>query len=49
MHRSPSSTAGGSRRYRGSALLSSSVQRMARVLLAVLFLWMLTGWAMGWW
>ncbi|MBP6019463.1 MAG: hypothetical protein KA735_08220 [Burkholderiaceae bacterium] len=37
------------RPYCGSALLDSSVARMARVLLAVLLLWALTGWAMGWW
>ncbi|WP_158238544.1 hypothetical protein [Pollutimonas subterranea] len=35
--------------YRGSGLLASSVQRLARVSIAVAFLWMLTAWAMGWW
>lgn len=35
--------------YRGSAVLASSWGRALRVLAAVLFLWGLTGWAMGWW
>ena len=35
--------------YRGSALLASSWGRVLRMLLAVVFLWALTGWAMGWW
>ncbi|WP_193383940.1 hypothetical protein [Pusillimonas sp. T7-7] len=48
MHRSTSS-ASGLRRYRGSALLASGMQRMLRVLPAVLCLWALTGWAMEWW
>ncbi|MER1966791.1 hypothetical protein [Castellaniella sp. GW247-6E4] len=37
------------RRYRGSALLLSAGRRMLRASLAVVFLWMLTGWAMQWW
>ncbi|NYT64645.1 hypothetical protein H0A58_01520 [Alcaligenaceae bacterium] len=37
------------RPYRGSSLLDSALSRMVRVLLAVLLLWALTGWAMGWW
>jgi len=49
MHLSPPSSPQGARRYRGSGLLASSFQRMVRVLPAVLFLWALTGWAMGWW
>lgn len=36
-------------RYRGSSLLLSAAQRMRRVALAVLFLWLLTGWALQWW
>ena len=36
-------------RYRGSSLLLSAGQRMRRVALAVLFLWLLTGWALQWW
>ncbi|HEX7386379.1 MAG TPA: hypothetical protein VF285_03760 [Castellaniella sp.] len=36
-------------RYRGSALLSSAGRRMGRVVLVVLGLWLLTGWAMQWW
>jgi len=35
--------------YRGSALLASSGGRMLRVFVAVVFLWAMTGWAMGWW
>ncbi|HUH41204.1 MAG TPA: hypothetical protein VL024_10080 [Castellaniella sp.] len=38
-----------SRRYRGSALLLSAHQRMLRALLAVILLWLLTGWALQWW
>ncbi|MFT0545038.1 hypothetical protein ACMHYO_01625 [Allopusillimonas ginsengisoli] len=38
-----------SRPYRGSALLSSCWQRAARVSVAVAFLWLMSGWAMGWW
>ncbi|MGB6102359.1 MAG: hypothetical protein WBF88_00730 [Pusillimonas sp.] len=49
MHRSSSSLASGARRYRGSALLASCLQRVAKVSLAVLFMWALTSWAMGWW
>ena len=37
------------RPYRGSSLLLSAGQRMRRVALAVLFLWLLTGWALQWW
>ncbi|CAM5199441.1 putative protein OS=Castellaniella defragrans (strain DSM / CCUG 39792 / 65Phen) OX=1437824 GN=BN940_02246 PE=4 SV=1 [Castellaniella denitrificans] len=36
-------------RYRGSSLLLSAGRRMRRAALAVLFLWLLTGWALGWW
>ena len=36
-------------RYRGSSLLLSAGQRMRRVAWAVLFLWLLTGWALQWW
>ncbi|WP_157787579.1 hypothetical protein [Pusillimonas noertemannii] len=35
--------------YRGSAVLASSWGRALRVLVAAVFLWGLTGWAMGWW
>jgi hypothetical protein len=35
--------------YRGSSLLLSAGQRMLRVSLAVLGLWLLTGWALEWW
>lgn len=35
--------------YHGSALLASGWQRLARVLPAVLFLWLLAGWGLGWW
>lgn len=34
--------------YRGSALLHSSAKRMLRVLLVVVLMWVLTGWALGW-
>ncbi|MDN5842716.1 MAG: hypothetical protein L0H54_04615 [Alcaligenaceae bacterium] len=37
------------RRYRGSVLLLSARQRVLRALLAVVFLWALTGWALQWW
>ena len=37
------------RAYRGSALLDSSVQRFLRVLMVVLLMWVLAGWAMDWW
>lgn len=36
-------------RYRGSSLLLSAGRRMRRAALAVLFLWLLTGWALQWW
>lgn len=49
MPRFPVSFRRRSRPYRGTALLTSSLARASRVLLAVMFLWMLTGWAMGWW
>jgi hypothetical protein len=49
MKRSPISSPDASLRYRGSALLASGAQRVFRVLLAVVFLWALTGWAMDWW
>ncbi|NYT57997.1 hypothetical protein H0A65_03570 [Alcaligenaceae bacterium] len=48
MHRAPS-TASGLRRYRGSDLLASCLQRLLRVLPVVLGLWAMTGWAMDWW
>ncbi|NYT62620.1 hypothetical protein H0A66_09885 [Alcaligenaceae bacterium] len=35
--------------YRGSALLASCAQRLAYMLVAVAWLWLLTGWAMEWW
>jgi len=35
--------------YRGSSVLASSAGRALRVMVAVLFLWGLTAWAMGWW
>lgn len=35
--------------YRGSALLQSSWQRMLQVLVIVVLMWTLTGWAMDWW
>jgi len=43
---SPSAASEPSRRYRGSALLASSGRRVACVMLAVVFLWLLTAWAM---
>ncbi|HEY9571824.1 MAG TPA: hypothetical protein VIR76_01730 [Pusillimonas sp.] len=49
MHRSPSTLSQVPRRYRGSALLASCARRMAYTLLAVVFLWCLTAWAMQWW
>ncbi|MHA3904367.1 hypothetical protein ACTPOE_12635 [Castellaniella sp. WN] len=36
-------------RYRGSSLSLSAGRRMRRAALAVLFLWLLTGWALEWW
>ncbi|MGE4368971.1 MAG: hypothetical protein AB7E12_04760 [Burkholderiaceae bacterium] len=38
-----------SARYRGSSLLSSSVHRAVRVAPAVVLLWAVSGWALGWW
>ena len=35
--------------YRGSAVLASAWGRVLRVLVAVVALWGLTGWSMGWW
>jgi len=35
--------------YRGSSVLASSAGRALRVMVAVVFLWGLTAWAMGWW
>ncbi|HLU14241.1 MAG TPA: hypothetical protein VKZ71_00240 [Burkholderiaceae bacterium] len=36
-------------RYQGSALLYSSIQRVARVLVVVALMWLMAGWAMDWW
>ncbi|WP_158238241.1 hypothetical protein [Pollutimonas nitritireducens] len=49
MHRNLSASLRKPGHYRGSGLLASAVQRLARVSLAVAFLWMMTAWAMGWW
>jgi hypothetical protein len=35
--------------HHGSALLYSAARRVVHVLFAVVFLWGLTGWGMGWW
>lgn len=37
------------RMYQGSALLDSSFQRFYRVLVVVVLMWLLSGWAMDWW
>jgi hypothetical protein len=44
----PSADTGRSR-YRGSGLLVSGIQRIMRVLPVVVFMWLLSGWALGWW
>ncbi|HLR13734.1 MAG TPA: hypothetical protein VK104_08995 [Burkholderiaceae bacterium] len=44
-----SRSAGRRRRYRGSALLASAGWRLARMLVVVAMLWMLSSWALGWW
>jgi len=49
MHQNLSAPSSKPRPYRGSALLASCGQRLARVSVAVAFLWVLTAWAMGWW
>lgn len=41
--------AAASRPYRGSTLLASCAVRVTRVLVPVLLLWGLAGWAMDWW
>ena len=37
----------GSAQYRGTALLASGTRRLARVVPAILFLWVLVAWAMS--
>jgi len=44
----PGSTVRSSAR-RPSLLLASSASRVALALLVVAFIWLTTGWAMGWW
>lgn len=39
---------GNNKHYRGSSLLLSAGQRIRRVILAVLLLWLLTAWALEW-
>jgi hypothetical protein len=36
-------------RYRGSSLLVSGLQRLMYVIPLVLAMWLLCGWALGWW
>jgi len=47
MHRSPTQAAREPRRYRGSAVLASSVYRVACIAPAIIFLWGLACWAMA--
>ena len=37
------------RSYQGSAMLDSYIQRFLRVLIVVVLMWALAGWAMDWW
>ncbi|HLS51444.1 MAG TPA: hypothetical protein VK032_05565 [Burkholderiaceae bacterium] len=37
------------RRFRGSALLLSGLNRFVLTLVPVAVLWLLAGWAMAWW
>lgn len=37
------------RPYPGSALLESGAARCGRVLVVVVLMWLLTGWALDWW